>query len=109
MSIMGVWVVPEGAIEAFGQKMGDYKAVSHCFLRPVAADWPYNMFTTVHGRSVDECESTLETIANDTGVREKAALFPVKEYKRTKIAYFSPELEVWESARSGEAAASAAS
>jgi hypothetical protein len=68
------------------------------------------MFTTIHGRSVDECESTLNTIATDTGIRENRALFPVKEYKRARITYLGADLAAWESARTeGIASASAAS
>ncbi len=108
-SAMGVWVVPEGSVESVGAKMSQNKAVSHCYLRPVYSDWPYNLYTIVHGRSVDECESIINDIAIDTGVDEKQALYPTREYKKARINLFSVEAEEWESAHGDRAAASAAS
>ena len=46
-----------------------HRAVSHCYLRPVYDDWPYNLYTTVHARSVDECESVINDLAIDSGLR----------------------------------------
>src|SRR5204863_9722750 len=49
-SAMGVWVVPEQRVDEIGARMSQNKAVSHCYLRPVYDDWPYNLYTIVHGR-----------------------------------------------------------
>jgi siroheme decarboxylase len=106
---MGVWVVPASNVDAVGAKMSQNKAVSHCYLRPVYGDWPYNLYTIVHGRSVDECESIINDIAIDTGVGEKQALYPTREYKKARINLFSTEADEWETARGGSTAASAAS
>ena len=106
---MGVWVVPPERTEEVGQHMSQNKSVSHCYLRPVYSDWPYNLFTTVHGRSVDECESIINDLAADCGLTEKRALYPTKEYKKARVTLFSPELDEWESAHGAKRAASAAS
>lgn len=106
---MGVWAVPSAEVDNFALKIAENRAVSHCYLRPTYEDWPFNVFTTIHGRSVDECESMLGTIASDTGIRERRALFPTKEYKRTRLAFFSPELAEWEAPRIRGEAASAVS
>jgi len=108
-SAMGVWVVPGATTDEVGVKMSQNKAVSHCYLRPVYDDWPYNLYTIVHGRSVDECESIINDIAIDTGVGEKLALYPTREYKKARINLFSVEAGEWEAARGARDAASAAS
>jgi len=109
-SAMGVWIVPEDRVDEIGVKMSQNKAVSHCYLRPVYDDWPYNLYTIVHGRSVDECESIINDLAIDTGIDEKQALYPTKEYKKARINLFSVECDEWESAHGGlPQAASAAS
>ena len=108
-SAMGVWVVPAAAVDSVGVKMSQNKAVSHCYLRPVYDDWPYNLYTIVHGRSVDECESIINDIAIDTGVDAKQALYPTREYKKARINLFSTEADEWETARGASTAASAAS
>jgi DNA-binding Lrp family transcriptional regulator len=108
-SAMAVWVVPPTAVDDVAAKMSQNKSVSHCYLRPVYDDWPYNLYTIVHGRSVDECESVINDIAIDTGVDEKKALYPTREYKKARINLFSVEAEEWEAVRGARDAASAAS
>jgi DNA-binding Lrp family transcriptional regulator len=108
-SAMGVWIVPADAVEDAGTKMSQNKAVSHCYLRPVYEDWPYNLYTIVHGRSVDECESIINDLAIDTGVEARQALYPTREYKKARINLFSAEADEWESAHGAQQTASAAS
>ena len=106
---MGVWVVPQEQADEIGAKMALNRAVSHCYLRPTYPDWPYNLYTTVHGRSVDECESIINDLAIDTGLTTKQALYPTKEYKKARVAFFAPEAEEWEAAQGSRTAATAAS
>lgn len=101
-SAMGVWAVPEARVEEVGQTLASHKAVTQCFLRPTYEDWPYNIFTVVHARSVDECESMLNDVATEVGVNDMRVLFPVKEYKRGKLQFFTPEFEKWEADKTGE-------
>jgi DNA-binding Lrp family transcriptional regulator len=108
-SAMGVWAVKGDGVDSIAVKMSQNKAVSHCYLRPVYDDWPYNLYTIVHGRSVDECESIITDIAIDTGVHEKQALYPTREYKKARINLFSTEADEWDAAHGSRAAASAAS
>jgi len=106
-SAMGVWVVPPNAADEFGARLAKHRAVSHCFLRPVYDDWPYNLYTTVHARSVDECESVIQDLAIDSGLSQKQALFPTKEYKKVRATFFSPEEEEWEESHDVERAVAA--
>lgn len=106
---MGVWVVPADKTDEFGELMGEFPAVSHCYLRPVYPDWPYNIFTTVHGRSVDECDAVLADISQKSGYTERSALYPTRELKRIRLSFFSPEIEVWEQSHSSTESASAVS
>ena len=108
-SAMGVWSVPERQADEMGTRMAGHKAVSQCYLRPTYEDWPYNLFTIVHGRSVDECESVLNELADETGIRERRALFPMKEFKKSRLAYFSSDIDAWEAMRVSGAQQSAAS
>lgn len=106
---MGVWTVPENRVEEVAVKMSQNRAVSNCYVRPVYADWPYNVYTIVHGRSVDECESIINDLATDTGVHQKQALYPTREYKKARINLFSTEVDEWESAHGAARSASAVS
>jgi siroheme decarboxylase len=93
---MGVWNVPDQRAEEVGATMAGFDAVSHCYLRPRHEDWPYNVFTMVHGRTAQECDSVLDAIAEATGIRDRAALWSTREYKKARVSYFTPEIEQWE-------------
>ena len=96
---MGVWAVPADKADVYAARFVKHRSVSHCYLRPVFEDWPFNLYTTVHARSVDECESVLGDLATDTGVSERQTLFPTREYKKSRLSLFSRDVEEWESAR----------
>jgi DNA-binding Lrp family transcriptional regulator len=106
-SAMGVWVVPQDAADEYAARLSQHRAVSHCYLRPVYEDWPYNLYTTVHARSVDECESLINDLAADAGLTQKQALFPIKEYRKTRASFFTPEEEEWEDGHGAAQAAAA--
>jgi DNA-binding Lrp family transcriptional regulator len=106
-SAMGLWVVPQHAADDYAARLTQHRAVSHCYLRPVYDDWPYNLYTIVHARSVDECESIIHDLAIDTGIQERQALFPVKEYRKVRATFFSREEEEWESTHGAQVVAAA--
>jgi DNA-binding Lrp family transcriptional regulator len=93
---MGVWKVPEERIEEIGNMFAQYQAVSHCYQRPVYEDWPYALFSMVHGRSVEECESVLTAMSEESGLTDYASLYSTREYKKTRVRYFTPEMDAWE-------------
>ncbi len=92
---MGVWAVPEGRLEELGPQMAGFAAVSHCYRRPTYDDWPYTVFTMVHGRTARDCEATVEAIRCETGIDEHALLWSVKEYKKVRVRYFTDEWDTW--------------
>jgi len=93
---MGVWAAPPDDVVEIGQKMASFSAVSHCYQRPTYPDWPYNIFTMVHGRSVDECEEILRAISKTTGVTNHTSLYSTREYKKTRLRFYTSEYEAWE-------------
>jgi DNA-binding Lrp family transcriptional regulator len=98
---MGVWVVPPERVDEVGNVFAQYQAVSHCYQRPVYEDWPYALFSMVHGRTEAECESVLDAMAAETGLTERASLYSTREYKKTRVRYFTPEMEAWEKLYAG--------
>ena len=95
---MGVWAVPEDRLAELGPTMAGFAAVSHCYRRPTYDDWPYSVFTMVHGRSARDCEATIEAISAETGISDYALLWSIKEYKKVRLQYFTPDWDEWESA-----------
>ncbi len=93
---MVVWNVPEEEAETIGRTIAAYSAVSHCYLRPVFPNWPFPLFSMVHGKSKREVEQIVEEMANEIDVNEYRYLYSTREFKKVRINYFSPEFSEWE-------------
>lgn len=93
---MGVWKVPEERILELGPRMASFRGISHCYQRPTYADWPYSVFTMAHGRSKDECDAILDSIAADTGIEDRRTLYSSTEFKKIRMLYFTGAHQEWE-------------
>ena len=82
---MCVWDVPPEKIEAAGQIMSSFEDVSHCYERPRLEEWPYNMYTMIHGRSKEECQAVAEKIAQAVGISAYQLVFSEKELKKKGV------------------------
>jgi len=87
-NVMVVWKVPVEKAKEIGSIMASHPAVSHCYERPVFPQWPYNLFTMVHGKSTDECRKIADEISDKTGIKDFKLLFSTKEYKKSSMKYF---------------------
>jgi DNA-binding Lrp family transcriptional regulator len=85
---MAVWNVPEDQISRVGRAMASFPAVSHCYLRPSHPDWPFNLYTMIHGKSIAECRRMAQKIARETGIRNYRLLFSKREHKKSSMTYF---------------------
>ncbi|MGB3960641.1 MAG: Lrp/AsnC family transcriptional regulator [Sulfurimonas sp.] len=93
---MVVWDVDETKGEAIGEKAAAFSAVSHCYLRPKYENWPYNLFTMVHGKTTQETNSIIEEMAHEIDAHAYMPLYSSREFKKVRIEYFAPEFEQWE-------------
>jgi DNA-binding Lrp family transcriptional regulator len=96
---MVVWDIDEKKGLEIGKKAAEFSAVSHCYLRPKYPNWPYNLFTMVHGKTPEETNSIIKEIASEIEHFSRRPLYSVREFKKVRIKYFSPEFEEWESRR----------
>ncbi|HEV2922563.1 MAG TPA: AsnC family transcriptional regulator [Solirubrobacteraceae bacterium] len=93
---MGVWQVPDEQIFEIGCRMAAVRGISHCYQRPTYEDWPYSVFTMAHGRSKEECDAVLDSIAEQTGIEERATLYSSTEFKKIRLLYFTEDFKNWE-------------
>jgi DNA-binding Lrp family transcriptional regulator len=95
---MGVWRVPEDQILEVGARMASVRGISHCYERPTYADWPYSVFTMAHGRSKEECDAILDSIADEHGLHgpDRATLYSSTEFKKIRLHYFTDDYARWE-------------
>ena len=98
---MGVWKVPDDRVLELGMRMSSFRGISHCYQRPTYADWPYSVFTMAHGRSKEECDAILDSIAADTGISERATLYSSTEFKKIRLLYFTGDHGAWEREHAG--------
>ncbi|HXO07448.1 MAG TPA: Lrp/AsnC family transcriptional regulator [Solirubrobacteraceae bacterium] len=98
---MGVWKIPDERIMELGKRMASFRGISHCYQRPTYADWPYSVFTMAHGRSKDECDAILDSIAADTGIDDRATLYSSTEFKKIRLLYFTEDHRNWEREHAG--------
>jgi siroheme decarboxylase len=82
------WVVPEERISEVGLIMASFKEASHVYQRPTYTDWPYNIFTMLHGKSSNEIEKIARNISENTKVSSYEILYSIREFKKTSMKYF---------------------
>ena len=98
---MGVWKVPDEQIMEIGPQMASYRGISHCYQRPTYQDWPYSIFTMAHGRSKEECDAILDSIASETGIADRTTLYSSTEFKKIRLLYFTDDYRAWEREHAG--------
>ena len=98
---MGVWAVPEERIMEVAPLMASFRGISHCYQRPTYEDWHYSVFTMAHGRSKEECDAILDTIAEESGIEDRRTLYSSTEFKKIRLLYFTDEHRRWEAEHAG--------
>jgi len=96
VNAMVVWEVEKDKELECGEKVAQFKAVSHCYLRPTSNLWPYSLFSMIHSTSEDELNSIVNEIKQEINPISFEYLYSLKEFKKQRIKYFSPEFKKWE-------------
>ena len=85
---MVVWRVPDDEIDEVGYKIAAFPQVSHCYRRPVFSDWPFNLFSMVHARTLKAAERIAETMSSVVKIQDYSILFSTREFKKQRVKYF---------------------
>jgi DNA-binding Lrp family transcriptional regulator len=86
-----VWIIPPAELSRLGKKVAGHRAVTHCYARPPAPGWPYNLYSMLHGKSPEEIKALAAEMAQDLGIADYDILFSEAELKKTTMRYFSEE------------------
>lgn len=95
-NVMAVWQIPAQRVLPFAKRAAALPAVSHCYERVSFPDWPYNIYTMIHGASRDETERIISDLARQSGVTALETLYSAVEYKKRRVDYFSSAFAEWE-------------
>ncbi|MFA5083325.1 MAG: hypothetical protein WC474_12315 [Hydrogenophilaceae bacterium] len=87
---MVVWEVPEQRVDAVGRTLASQASVTLCYRRPRRLpDWPYNLFSMVHGRDraavLAEVARLRETLGSETATC--LPLFSRRRFKQCGARY----------------------
>ena len=85
---MAVWQVPSERIEEVGRAIAAFREVTHCYQRPPQVDWPYNLYTMIHGPTEEQCRQVARKISEAVQVEQYRLLFSLRELKKTTMRYF---------------------
>ena len=86
---MIAWLAPDNRIDQIGKTFARFREVSHCYHRTPQKDWPYNLYTMIHGSSREECHSIADRLSQSASLKEYQLLFSEKEFKKTSMKYFA--------------------
>jgi len=90
-NVMIAWRAPEDRIDELGETLAGFRRVSHCYHRTPCEDFPFNLFSMVHGVSQEECAELAREMAEAVGLEDYDLLYSLQELKKTSMRYFTEE------------------
>ncbi|MFW6029684.1 MAG: AsnC family transcriptional regulator [Halanaerobiales bacterium] len=88
-NVMVAWDIPDDKIENFVNKTISLPIISHFYERERYKSWPYNIYTMIHCKTLDEVENAIEDILDAVGDYKYEMLLSTKELKKTSVKYFT--------------------
>jgi len=86
---MVVWDVPDERLDEWGEIVGSLPYVTLCYHRPrrPEQDWPYNLFTMVHGREAEAVDAKIDELAAEYLPVSHERLYSTETLKQTGAQY----------------------
>jgi DNA-binding Lrp family transcriptional regulator len=87
---MVAWQIDPAIADTCGELAAQHANISHVYYRPSSApDWPYTLYTMIHGRSEQEYKDVIEELQRTTPLQTYAVLSSLKELKKISMTYFA--------------------
>jgi hypothetical protein len=93
---MGVWEVPEPRLLAIGRRMDAFRGSRTATSADLS---PTGRIPCSHGPRAPRRRSatpSLDSIAEATGIEERATLYSSTEFKKVRMLYFTDDFRRWE-------------
>jgi len=86
---MVVWDVPDDDLDELGREVGGLPEVTLCYHRPQRPEreWPYNLFTMLHGRDAEAVDAKIDELAADYLQVPHERLYSTATLKQTGARY----------------------
>lgn len=82
---MVVWKVKDDDVDRAGGIMASIPEVSHCYEREKGGYWDYNVYTMIHGKSLEDCKEIAGRISESTGIKDFQMFFSKREFKKIPL------------------------
>ena len=84
---MVAWRVEPERIEQVGTTLAGFKEVTHAYERKTAENWPYNLYTMVHGADIQEVEQIVKRMSQACKISDYRILTTKRELKKVPPTY----------------------
>lgn len=88
-NILAAWNPLPSVADTLGNYAASHSHVSHCYLRQPQPDWPYTVYTMIHGEGEKICRDIISDIAESTKTPQYCILKTCKEFKKVRVIYYS--------------------
>ena len=85
---MCCWRIEGDTTEA-GRALAACDEVTHCYERPEAPGFPFNLFAMIHARSPEEATAAFARLEAACGLSYGTMLISTREYKKTSMTFFA--------------------
>lgn len=101
---MAVWNIPDQRHPELGVQLASAPEVTHCYAREAVEGFPFTTYSMIHGPDRESVLEVAARLSREIGIDDYRVLFSTREFKKTRLRYFLPELDAWWSARTEECA-----
>ncbi|MDS0299783.1 AsnC family transcriptional regulator [Halogeometricum sp. S1BR25-6] len=86
---MVVWDVPDDELDGRGEAVGRLPYVTLCYHRPRRPEqnWPYSLFTMIHGREAEAVDEKIDELASEYLPFDHERLYSTETLKQTGAQY----------------------
>ncbi len=85
---MCVWPVAESDIVEAGRRVANRPEVTHCYQRPPAEVFPFDLYAMIHAGSWSETDALFEEISSSCGLSGGKLFASAREFKKSSMEYF---------------------
>lgn len=90
------WELDAGRAEDVAAALAARREIGRSWIRPTVQGWEYPLYSPIHGRTVEECQQLAADLASEFDIDRFVLLFPVREFKRSRVVYLNDGISRWE-------------
>lgn len=84
---LAAWRVTPARLDEVGRALAAKPFISHCVARKTAPEWPYNLYTMLHGPDNESVKARAAEAASELGIEDYVMMETVEELKKTPPLY----------------------